>query len=416
MEPNNVPQDQSRIVLNIAGNDQPGITARLTQILADEGAQLINIGQSVLHGYLMLSAVVHVPPPSHAIRRLLFAVTELGLRLDVTPLQAAPEAPPAVPRSQLPALCITALGPLQRGVAVAEVTRFLAEHRMNICDIRTLSDEPLRGLEFIANLPEKENPATLAELSELRGKILSLAADLGVDMAVQRDDIFRRNKRLICFDVDSTFVQGEFIDELAEASGCKAEVAAITERAMRGEFDFEQSLRERVALLKGLPIERAKDVSRAIHPTPGAARIARMLKSLGYRVGLISGGFDFYVEELRQQFGLDVAFGNELEVINGKLTGRVLGTVLDASRKAQLLRDMAKVYQCRIEQTIAVGDGANDMQMLCTAGLGIAFRGKPKLQEVADMSLNFHDRIDTLLYLMGFNARELSRLDQQVEG
>jgi len=228
-----------------------------------------------------------------------------------------------------------------------------------------------------------------------------------VDLAVQRDDMFRRSKRLVCMDVDSTFVKGEFIDDLAELAGCKPQVAAITARAMRGELDFKQALAERVKLLEGLPFDRARSLIERFELTPGADRFVKILQKFGFRVGLVSGGFSFFVDELKARFGLDFAFANELEVADGKLTGKVLGRIVDGERKAEALKEMALTYACPLEQTVAIGDGANDIFMLQTAGLGIAFRAKPKLQEVAHMSLNHHERLDTLLYLMGFNARDL---------
>jgi phosphoserine phosphatase len=211
-------------------------------------------------------------------------------------------------------------------------------------------------------------------------------------------------------DVDSTFVRGEFIDELAELAGCKEKVSEITARAMRGELDFKQALAERVKLLEGLPLDRAMTLLDKIELTPGADRFVQALRSLGFRIGLVSGGFSVFVDELKKRYGLDFAFANELEISGGKLTGRVRGTVVDGERKAQILKDMAQVYNCRLEQTVAIGDGANDVFMLQTAGLGIAFRAKPKLQAVADMSLNHNERLDTLIYLMGFNARDLRDL------
>jgi phosphoserine phosphatase len=230
---------------------------------------------------------------------------------------------------------------------------------------------------------------------------------LGVDLAVQKDDIFRRTKRLVCMDVDSTFVKGEFIDELAELVGVKEQVAAITARAMRGEIDFKGALTERVKLLEGLPFERAQSLIDRFELTPGADLWVKKLQSLGFKIGLVSGGFTFFVDVLKQRFGLDFAFANELEVEGGKLTGRVRGAIVDSERKAQVLKDMAQVYSCRLEQSVAIGDGANDILMLQTAGLGIAFRAKPKLQEVASFSLNHNERLDTLLYLMGWNERDL---------
>jgi phosphoserine phosphatase len=394
------------IVLHVAGADRPGITARLAEVIAEENAHLVTIGQSVLHGYLMLSAIVDIPRESFALRRLLFEVAKLGLRLEVS----AYEPPATGTRAPTPlGLCVTLLGPLGDGRATAAITRFMADRGINIREIRSLSMDELTGLELIADLPENQS-FTQQELRNLRGELLKKGMELGVDLAVQRDDIFRRNKRLVCMDVDSTFVKGEFIDELAALVGVKEQVAAITARAMQGELDFKQALTERVKLLEGLPMERALALCERFELTPGADEFVRTLKHLGFRVGLVSGGFDFFVNRLKDRFGLDFAFANELESKDGQLTGRVQGTIVDSERKAQVLKDMAHVYKCRLEQTVAVGDGANDMQMLQTAGLGIAFRAKPKLQEVADMSLNHNERLDTLLYLMGFSARDLAHL------
>ena len=398
-----MPNTQDRIVFHVHGPDRPGVTARLVEIVSEEKARLVDIGQSVLHGYLTLSAIVEIPPGSPALRSILFLASELGLRLEVSAFE-----PNVSTRDKAlcAGLCVTVLGQLADGRAVGHITRAMAGRGMNILDIRSLSDHDLDGLELIADLPPGPDLGR-EELAELRGDFLKLGAELGVDLAVQRDDIYRRNKRLVVMDVDSTFVKGEFIDELAALVGVKDQVAAITARAMRGELDFKSALAERVKLLEGLSMDRARELASGCELTPGAERFVMILKSLGFRVGLVSGGFDFFVEPLKARFGLDFAFSNELEVQNGVLTGRVQGSIVDSERKAQVLRDMAKVYKCRIEQTVAIGDGANDMLMLKVAGLGIAFRAKPKLQEVADMSLNHNERLDTLLFLMGFHARDL---------
>ena len=392
-----------RIVLHVAGMDRPGVTARMMKIIAEENAELVDIGQSVLHGYLALSAIVNIPSSSRALRRLLFEVSDLGMRCEVTPFRSPGVEVGEGPRSSL---CVTVLGPLADGSAAARITGFMASQRMNIREIRSLSERELSGLELIADLAPGAGLSVL-ELLELRGAFLRMGMELGVDLAVQKDDLFRRTKRLVCMDVDSTFVRGEFIDELAELAGCKPQVAEITARAMRGEIDFKQALAERVKLLEGLPLSTALTLLQKIELTPGADRFVQALRSLGFRIGLVSGGFTVFVDELKRRYGLDFAFANELEIRDGKLTGRVQGTVVDGERKAQVLKDMAQVYNCRLEQSVAVGDGANDMLMLQTAGLGIAFRAKPKLQEVAHMSLNHHERLDTLLYLMGFDARDL---------
>ena len=350
--------DNDRIVLHIAGLDQPGVTAKLAEIIASEQAQLVNIGQSVLHGYLTMSAIVELPPTSPTLRKILFAVTDLGLKVELSPLKAGLGQLVTASAS----LVVTMLGELGDGSAVAEITSFMAAKDMNIREIRPLSDDGVVGLELIADVAKPELPESA--IRDLRGELLSLGRKLCVDMAVQRDDIFRRTKRLVCLDVDSTFVKGEFIDELAQLVGVKDRVAAITHRAMAGELDFSQALAERVKLLEGLPIEKAKGLADQFELNPGAERFVRTLKSLGFRVGLVSGGFDIFVDDLRQRFGLDFSFANELEVHEGVLTGRVSGTVVTPERKAQVLKDTSKVYKCRIEQTVAIGDGANDMLML----------------------------------------------------
>ncbi len=396
------PEYPDRIVLHIAGSDRPGVTARLAEIIAEENADLVDIGQSVLHGYLMLSAIVDIPTTSSAFRKILFAVSDLGLRFEVSPYRTDHDRFNHAPAS----LAVTVLGPLADGAATARITRFMAERGMNIREIRSLSATELTGLELIVDLKPGAEPGA-DELMDLRGKLLALGTELGVDLAVQKDDIFRRDKRLVCMDVDSTFVKGELIDELASLVGAKEKVAHITARAMRGEIDFKQALTERVKLLEGLPFEQAKALADRSELTPGADRFVRILQGLGYRIGLVSGGFTFFVDDLKARFALDFAVSNELEVADGKLTGRVRGSIVDGERKGQVLRDMAQAYRLRLGQTIAIGDGANDILMLQSAGLGIAFRAKPKLQAVADMSLNHNERLDTLLYLMGYNARDL---------
>lgn len=391
------------IVLHISGPDKPGITSTLTNIIAEEQARLIDIGQSVLHGYLILSAIIDIPPSAHALRKILFAVSDLGLRLELGTFQKLPAEGGGFPAPV--SLRVTLLGDLEDGRAVAAVTDFFARRRMNIGGIKALSEGDLNGLELIVDLPVGE-PFSSTELQNLRGQILNLAAELDIDMAVQKDDLFRRNKRLICLDVDSTFIQMEVIDELARLSGCAERVAQITERAMQGELDFKEALRERVRCLEGFQLSRARELLAQVPMTAGAEKLVGVLKSLGFKIGLVSGGFDFFVDELKQRFNLDFAFANQLELADGHLTGRVMGTIVDAERKAQLLIDMAQAFGCRMEQTVAVGDGANDILMLQAAGLGIAFHAKPKLQAVADLSLN-RGTLDSILYLMGFDAKDL---------
>ncbi|MBS1984764.1 MAG: phosphoserine phosphatase SerB [Bdellovibrionales bacterium] len=400
------PGKSDAVVLHITGPDGPGVTASVARIVSQEGGELIDIGQSVLHGYLTLSAIVDLPPGTGALQKLLFAMSEKGLRVELSALPAAAlQKSPEITSS----MCVTLLGDLRDGKAVAATTQFFADNQLNIRDIRTLSDGDLSGLEFIADLPP-DRGSKHADLAQLRGQILRLATELKVDLAVQRDDVFRRNKRLICMDVDSTFIQVEVIDELAKLAGVGDKVAQLTERAMRGELDFKQALAERVALLKGLPVEKAEKLFDQLPLTPGAEKLVRTLKAMGFHIGLVSGGFDFIVNKLKDKFHLDFAVANHLEYVNGVFTGRTVGVVVDAERKAQVIKDMAQAFRCRLEQSVAVGDGANDRLMLQSAGLGIAFMAKPKLQEIAHLSLN-QSSLDSILFLMGFTDRDLRGLN-----
>ena len=398
---------QPPIVLHISGPDRPGITSTLTKILADENAVLMDIGQSVLHGFLILSAIVDIPKSSDALRKLLFAVHGLGLKLEVGTLAEEPLRPE--PSSEQESLCLTLIGKLQDGRAVAETTGYLAKKTMNIREIKALTEDNLQGLELIVDLNRGTHGASA--LAKLRGEILGLASTLKIDMAVQRDDIFRRNKRLVCMDVDSTFIQMEVIDELARVAGCKEKVAAITERAMQGQLDFKQALAERISLLKGLEFSKARELLANIPMSPGAEQLVKTLKRLGFKIGLVSGGFDFFVDALKEKFHLDFAFANHLEVVDSKITGKVLGTVVDAERKSQLLQDMCQAYHCPLEQSVAIGDGANDILMLQSAGLGIAFRAKARLQEAADLSLN-QGSLDDILFLMGYRSGDIENLSK----
>ncbi len=399
--------EEPRVLLHISGPDRPGVTSALTRILSETQSELVDIGQSVLHGYLSLSAIVSLRPNSDALGRVLLKTSELGLRLDVNQV-TSDEVQNNSSTDSKNALCVTLLGELQNGLAVAAATELMATCQMNIRDIKTLSDGKLAGIEFIVDPPKNSKVDTLRELRE---KFLNLARTLKVDIALQHDDIFRTNRRLLCLDVDSTFIKMEVIDELARLAGRFDEVAKITTRAMEGKLDFEEALRERVALLKGLPMEKAKTLLKNIPLTSGAKDLVQVLKNLGFKVGLVSGGFDFVTDHLKALFNLDFAFANKLEIEDGVLTGKVTGNIVDAKRKGQVLLDMAHAYSLRLEQTVAVGDGANDMVMLKSAGLGIAYRAKPKLQEVADLSINANF-LNSLLFLMGFKSQAFSSFDK----
>ncbi len=298
------------------------------------------------------------------------------------------------------------LGQLSSEV-VAQITQELASKSLNLREIKTLSNKRLEGLELLCEAPGVANFDD--ELSKLKEHLYKKSASLKCDISLQKDTIYRRNRRLIVFDVDSTFIPFEIVDELGKLVGKGEEIAKITERAMQGELDFKKALEERVKLLKGLSLESAKRSLSHIKPNPGVEKLIKILRTLGRKVGLVSGGFDFFVTELRTTYGLDFSFANHLKVENGIFTGEIEGQIVDAQRKAQILRDMCEAYQCQLEQSIAVGDGSNDVEMLKIAGLGIAYQGKLKAQQAADVSFN-HTNLADILYLMGFHADEFETI------
>lgn len=389
----------ARKVLHLSGKDTPGTLTEFCDLIAgQQGCCLLHLSQSAVHGFLVITAEVDARAGSSVAEAAAQFARDRSLHLEVTDLSGeAPETKPC-------GVWVTILGDLSNAHAIARIGQELRAEGLSLFRVDSLGETPLSGVNILAR---RADPLTKKELTQIRGRLLSMGGELEVDLAVQRDDVYRTSKRLLCMDVDSTFVKGEFIDELAEMMGVKEEVAKITARAMQGELDFEESLRERVKLLRGLPMTRARELCERFELSPGAGELVRTVKQLGMKVGLVSGGFDFFVETLKARFGLDFTFANELEVENGLLTGRVIGTVVDSKRKAQVLKDMSHVFGVRLEQTIAAGDGANDIEMLQTAGLGIAYQAKPRLQEVADTRFNKSDRLDTLLYLMGFDARQL---------
>lgn len=392
---------KERLVVYLSGVTPKPVLADLSAKLAELPARLLHIFQSRLEDAVIVGVIVESESPSRieAALRQFAAGHDLHFHAEAAGPNEGESARPF-------RLCVTLLGDLADARALGAVSQTLIERGLRVREVHSLGKDGLRGAEIIAAHEQELAPAAYRAL---RSELLGLGPSLGIDLAVQKDDFYRRSKRLLCMDVDSTFVKGEFIDELAEMVGVKAQVAEITARAMRGELDFVGSLRARVRLLKGLPMSRARELCDRFELSPGAAELVQTVRRLGIRVGLVSGGFDFFVEMLKDRFALDFAFANELEVENGLLTGEVLGSIVDASRKAQLLKDVAHVFGVRPEQAIAVGDGANDIQMLQAAGLGIAYQAKPRLREVADLRFDHHTRLDTLLYLMGFDVAEASR-------
>ncbi|MBM7118985.1 phosphoserine phosphatase SerB [Archangium primigenium] len=385
------------LLLTLTGRDQPGITARLTGLLADQGVVLLDLEQVTVRGQLTLCLVVRPPEAPGAREALAAAVQALGLSLDVSP---APAEEGLVASRHVVTLVGRSLGARE----VHAVTERLAQHGAHIVRLHRLSDVEPGSLELHVTLP----PGHASQ--PLRRSLLELAmSTTAFDVALQPEGLYRRAKRLVVMDMDSTLIRIEVIDELARAHGVGEQVSRITERAMHGEMDYDESLRQRVALLAGLDERVLRDLAARLPLTEGAETLIRVLKRLGYRTAILSGGFSVAAEALQARLGIDAAHSNVLEVVDGKLTGRTLGPIVNARRKAELLEQIAHEQGLLREQVIAVGDGANDLLMLERAGLGIAFRAKPKLRQAAAASISAGG-LDTILYLLGLTAREVQEV------
>nr|BDT31569.1 phosphoserine phosphatase SerB [Myxococcus sp. MH1] len=384
------------VLVTVTGKDHPGITARLTGLLADAGAELLDVEQVVVQGRLTLCLLVRLPESVGIPRALLFAARELGVALD---FQAVETPDPGAP---MPArYVVTAVGRALGAGQLHSLTSHLAQAGANVERIVRLSEPHLGSMELHVTLPPALEPQVL------KRSLLALSMrDNTFDVALQKESLFRRGKRMVVMDMDSTLIRIEVIDELARAHGVGEQVSRITERAMQGEMDYDESLRQRVALLKGLDVDVLHRLAANLPLTEGAETLVRVLKRLGYRTAVISGGFSVAAEALKARLGIDHAYSNVLEAEGGRLTGRTVGAIVNARRKAELLEQLAAQEGILLEQVIAVGDGANDLLMLERAGLGIAFRAKPRLREAADTSISAGG-LDTILYLLGLTGREL---------
>ena len=400
--------------IDIAGRDRPGITMALTGVLARYGVTVLDIGQSVIHDTLALGLLVELPDDAGdcaVFRDLLFKAHELGLGLRFTPV-AADDYEHWVGEQGQPRHIVTLLGRAITAEHIARVSAVVTRNDLNIEQIARLSGRisrrPGSDSERHASI-QLWLKGLVPDVGALHGEFLGLGADMDVDIAIQEDDVFRRNRRLVCFDMDSTLIQTEVIDELAATAGVKDQVAAITEAAMRGELDFGESFCRRMALLKGLDESVLAGIAERLPITDGAERLIGALKQLGYRVVILSGGFTYFAEHLKRRLGIDDVHANRLTFENGKLTGEVSGPIVDGNRKAELLRGIAAREGIRLEQVIAVGDGANDVPMLSIAGLGIAFHAKPLVKERARHSIATVG-LDGILYLLGMRDRDLEGL------
>ncbi len=392
-----------RVLVTVTGRDRPGVTATLSQILVEGGAILTDIEQVVVQGQLTLCLLVDLPRASDVLKELLFAAKQLGMSLDFNPVSNAEPPTGAGDAAANQRYVITAIAPSLGAGHIHAIASTLAGQGANIEKISRLSEGALASVEIHATLAAGGDP------DRLKRDLLGVAGHSSFDVALQREGLFRRSKRLVVMDMDSTLIRIEVIDELARVAGVYDKVAAITERAMQGEMNYDESLRQRVALLAGLEAAALERIAAELPLTQGAETLARVLKRLGYRLAIISGGFTHAAEALKRRLGIDYAFSNNLEIEGGRLTGRVLGPIVNAQRKAELLEIIAQLEGVVLDQVVAVGDGANDILMLEKAGLGIAFHAKAKLREAADTAISGAG-LDAILYLLGISAREIKEI------
>ena len=397
------------VLINITGVDRPGLTAAITGVLAQGGVNILDIGQAVIHDMLSFGILVEIPdsePGNSVLKDILFKGYELDQQVRFTPVSEE-DYQQWVGNQGKKRHIVTLLTRKVTAGQLQAVSSITAKYGLNIDHIDRLSgrmpldtpaDKGKGCIEFSVR-------GEAADPQALRAEFLSVAQELNVDIAFQEDSLFRRNRRLAVFDMDSTLIEAEVIDELAKAAGVGDQVSQITERAMAGELDFRASFKERLALLKGLDVSVLDSIGASLRLTEGAETLFAELKRLGYKTAILSGGFTYFAKQLQAKLGIDYVFANELEVVDGKVTGVAVEPIVDAQRKADLLRELAHKEGLRLEQTIAVGDGANDLPMLAIAGLGVAFRAKPLVKQSAKQAISTLG-LDGVLYLLGFRDRD----------
>jgi phosphoserine phosphatase len=400
------------LLITISGEDQAGVTAGITAILSGYAVNILDIGQAVIHATLSLGLLVELPETC-ASEEVAAAVRNFAMHRDlrvVTSEVATRSYTQWVEAQGRARYIITLLARKITADQLARVTHVISHHGLNIDAIKRLSGRiPLGKLPALSKAClEFSARGTLRDPAAFRRELLEVAGALEVDLAFQQDNMYRRNRRLVAFDMDSTLVEAEVIDELAKLAGVGEQVSAITERAMRGEIDFSESFRTRVALLAGLEESALARVAGQLKITEGAEHLISTLRALGYKTAILSGGFTYFARHLQARLGIDYIFANELDTADGQVTGKISGTIVDGARKAELLRQLADEQGIDLQQVIAVGDGANDLPMLSIAGLGIAFRAKPLVQQSAEQSISTLG-LDAILYLLGISDRYQNR-------
>jgi phosphoserine phosphatase len=398
------------ILIHFSGRDRPGLTAELTAILASFDTCVLDIGQAVVHETLSLGLLIEIPR-GESFRGLQDALvaksTKLQLQVNFTPV-AKTDLEDWISSQGKDQFIVTILGRAISANHLARVSAIVAEHGLNVDQIERLSGR----LSLAVHSPDANACVELtvsgdsASEQSMRAAFLSTAHDLKIDIAFQRESIFRRNRRLFAFDMDSTLIEGEVIDELAKLAGVADEVVKVTEAAMRGEIEFQESFRRRVALLRGLEEIRVRELLDTIPLVEGAEQLIGTLKMLGYKTAILSGGFNFFAQHLQKRLGIDYVYANDLDIVDGVVSGEVRTPIVDGARKAELLRQIARQENISLDQVVAVGDGANDLPMLGIAGMGIAFRAKPLVRQTASHAVSFLG-LDSLLYLIGVRDRDL---------
>ena len=398
------------ILINVTGKDKPGLTASLTSILARYHVTILDIGQAVIHDYLSLGILIEIPTEfksSSILKDLLFEAHKLGIQIRFSPIHEDLYENWSAHKGKERRI-ITLLGRRLSAEQLSSIAAAISKNKLNIDVITRLS-----GRVSLNDSGTNQKACVQIRVSGkiddprvLRGELLRIHEETGIDISFYVDDIYRHARRLVVFDMDSTLIQGEAIDELAAMAGVRDQVAHITKTGMQGKMNFKDSLTQRVALLKGLDKNILSTVAQNLVLTEGAERVISKLKQLGYKIGIISGGFEYFGKYLQRKLGLDYVFANCLEIEDGKITGKIKGDIIDGRKKAEILRTIARVENISLQQTIAVGDGANDLPMISIAGLGVAFHAKPIVKETAQQSISSVG-LDGLLYLMGISEREI---------